>query len=169
MVLSRYPLFEDAKGDILSMPPIINSEKTGRVTAQTKDLFVECSGFDFGVLSTCLNIIVTALADMGGEINSLHLIYPDEVKSSPDLTPRRMKLDLPYVNKRLGLQLSAAEAGKLLEHMGYGCQNGEVLIPAYRADILHQVDLIEDIAIAYGYENFKEEIPNVHHRGRRCI
>ena len=64
--LPRYPLFEDAKGEILSMPPIINSEKTGRVTAHTKDIFVECSGFDFGVLSTCLNIIVTAFTDMGG-------------------------------------------------------------------------------------------------------
>ena len=46
------------------------------------------------------------------------------------------------------------EAGKSLERMGYACQDGEVSIPAYRADILHQVDLIEDIAIAYGYENF---------------
>ncbi|MEK6853440.1 MAG: phenylalanine--tRNA ligase subunit beta [Nanoarchaeota archaeon] len=159
--LPRYPLFEDAKGEILSMPPIINSEKTGRVTAHTKDIFVECSGFDFGVLSTCLNIIVTALADMGGEIYSLKLLYPDGARSSPALTPQKMKLDLPYVNKRLGLQLSAAEAGKLLERMGYACQDGEVSIPAYRADILHQVDLIEDIAIAYGYENFPEEIPDV--------
>ena len=45
--------------------------------------------------------------------------------------------------------------------MGYGYEKGNVLIPAYRADILHQVDLAEDIAIAYGYENFEEVIPNV--------
>src|SRR3989338_6225627 len=53
--LAKYPIFVDAKGEILSMPPVINSDKTGRVTEETKDVFVECSGFDFEVLSTCLN------------------------------------------------------------------------------------------------------------------
>lgn len=159
--LAKYPIFVDAKGEILSMPPVINSDKTGRVTEETKDVFVECSGFDFEVLSICLNMIVTALADMGGEIYSLKLEYPDGVKVTPNLMPQKMKLDLPYVNKRLGLSLSEKEAVKLLEKMGYGFEQGQVLIPAYRADILHQVDLIEDIAIAYGYENFQEEIPNV--------
>src|SRR3989344_3460644 len=159
--LPKYPIFVDAKGEILSMPPVINSDKTGRVTEETKDVFIECSGFDFEVLSTCLNMIVTALADMGGEIYSLKLEYSEGTKTTPNLTPSKMKLDLPYVNKRLGLSLSEKDAIKLLEKMGYGFEQGHVLIPAYRADILHQVDLIEDIAIAYGYENFQEEIPNV--------
>ncbi|MEK6809591.1 MAG: phenylalanine--tRNA ligase subunit beta, partial [Nanoarchaeota archaeon] len=159
--LQKYPFFIDAKGEILSMPPIINSDLTGRVTEETKDVFVECSGFDFEVLSTCLNMIVTALADLGGEIYSLKLEYQGETKTTPNLTPSKMKLDLPYVNKRLGLSLSEKEAVKLLEKMGYGFEQGQVLVPAYRADILHQVDLIEDIAIAYGYEHFSEEIPNV--------
>src|SRR3989344_6851744 len=159
--LPKYPLFVDAKGEILSMPPVINSDKTGRVTEETRDVFVECSGFDFEVLNTCLNMIVTALADMGGEIYSLRLEYQEETKTTPNLTPSKMKLDLPYVNKRLGLSLSEKDAVKLLEKMGYGFEQGQVLIPAYRADILHQVDFVEDIAIAYGYEHFQEEIPNV--------
>ncbi|MEK6905562.1 MAG: phenylalanine--tRNA ligase subunit beta [Nanoarchaeota archaeon] len=159
--LQKYPFFIDTKGEIISMPPIINSDQTGRVDEETKDVFVECSGFDFEVLSTCLNMIVTALADMGGEIYSLKLESADGIKITPNLTPTKIKLDLPYVNKRLGLRLSETEAGKLLEKMGYGFEKGQVLIPAYRADILHQVDLIEDIAIAYGYEHFQEEIPNV--------
>lgn len=159
--LQKYPFFIDANDEILSMPPIINSDKTGRVTEETKDVFVECSGFDFEVLSTCLNMIVTALADMGGEIYSLKLESADGTKVTPNLTPGKMKLDLAYVNKRLGLDLTEKDAVKLLEKMGYGFEQGQVLIPAYRADILHQVDLVEDIAIAYGYENFQEEIPNV--------
>ena len=48
--LPKYPFFIDAKGEILSMPPVINSDKTGRVTDETKDVFVECSGFDFKIL-----------------------------------------------------------------------------------------------------------------------
>jgi len=34
-------------------------------------------------------------------------------------------------------------------------------VPAYRTDIMHQIDFVEDIAIAYGYENFEPIIPNV--------
>ena len=77
-----------------------------------------------------------------------------------------MKLDLTYINERLGLDLKEKDAKLLLERMGYGYNQGTVLIPAYRADILHQADLVEDIAIAYGYENFEEQIPKVATIGR---
>jgi phenylalanyl-tRNA synthetase beta chain len=156
----KYPYFIDANNEILSMPPIINSHNTGRVTEATKDLFIECSGFEFETLSICLNIIVTSLADMGGDILSLTLDYENEEKITPNLKPQKMDLNLNYINKRLGLELSEKEVIELLKKMGFGYDN-KVLIPAYRADILHQVDLVEDIAIAYGYENFAEEIPNV--------
>lgn len=156
-----FPYFIDAKNRILSMPPVINSHLTGKITEETKEVFIECSGFDFNVLSRCLNIIVTALADMGGEIYSLNLEYEDKKEVTPNLTPSKMKLDLKYINQRLGLKLKEKETVELLAKMGFGFAEGEVLIPAYRADILHQVDLIEDVAIAYGYENFVEEIPNV--------
>src|SRR3989344_3399624 len=62
------PIFVDAKNKILSMPPIINSHETGKVTHETKDVFVECSGFDFQILKKTLNIIITTLAEMSGKI-----------------------------------------------------------------------------------------------------
>src|SRR3989344_1973660 len=158
---SKYPFFIDAKNKVMCMLPFTNSNDTGKVDETTTEVFVECTGTDFFNVEIALNIIVTTLADMGGEICSLKLEYADGVKTTPNLSPSKMKLDLPYVNKRLGLSLSEKDAVKLLERMGYGFEQGQVLIPAYRADILHQVDLIEDIAIAYGYENFQEEIPNV--------
>jgi phenylalanyl-tRNA synthetase beta chain len=87
--------------------------------------------------------------------------YQNKTIITPDLTSRKMKLDLKYINQRLGLELSEREVVKLLEQMGYGYEKGSVLIPAYRGDILHQVDLMEDITIAHGYENFDAIIPNV--------
>lgn len=168
--LEKFPFFIDAKDNILSMPPIINSHLTGRITEETKDVFIECSGHEFEVLSKCLNMIVTSLEEMGGEIYSVKLEYEnghdenekkkENEKVTPNLIPARMKLDFDYVNKILGLELKKEEAVKLLSKMGYGFDE-EVLIPPYRADILHQIDLVEDIAIAYGYENFEEKIPNV--------
>ena len=73
-------------------------------------------------------------------------------------------IDKKFQSKGIGtkaLSLIENEAKKLLERMGCGYKNKKALIPAYRADIIHQVDLAEDISIAYGYENFKAIIPNV--------
>ena len=155
-----FPIFADGNNEIMSMPPIINSDKTGKITEKTKEVFIECSGFDFNVLSKCLNMIVTALADMGGEIYEVELNYGKKIKT-PNLQPEKMKLDVKYVNKILGLNLNENEIKKLLGRMGFSYKNKEVLVPCYRTDILHQIDLVEDIAIAYGYENFKEEIPSI--------
>lgn len=156
-----YPIFIDEDNQILSMPPIINSEITGKVTTKTKDVFIECSGFEFDVLNKCLNIIVTALADMGGVIYEMTLKYPRKTFVTPNLEPEEMKLDLAYVNNILGLDLKDADIKKYLVKMGYDYDKGKALVPAYRADVLHLIDLVEDIAIAYGYDKFKEEIPDV--------
>jgi len=43
----------------------------------------------------------------------------------------------------------------------YAKSTSTVLVPAWRVDILHEVDLIEDVAIAYGYNNFAPEIPEI--------
>ncbi|MBU0894732.1 MAG: phenylalanine--tRNA ligase subunit beta [Nanoarchaeota archaeon] len=157
---TQFPIFIDANKNILSMPPIINSQLTGKITSKTKEVFVECSGFNFEILNKCLNIIITCLADMGGKI------YNMEIKSSkkiltPNLTPSKMRLDLENTNKLLGLNLNEKEIKKLIEKMGHNYNKGIVEIPAWRTDILHEVDLIEDIAITYGYENFTIEVPKI--------
>lgn len=156
----RYPVFVDAAGEVLSMPPIINSQKTGKVTEETKEVFVECSGFDFNALKKTLNIITTMLAEMGGEIYQMKLNYRRQ-EITPDLEPEKMKISLESANKLLGVQIKEKDLKGLLEMMGYGYENGEVLVPAWRVDILHEVDIIEDLAIAYGYDEFEGELPSV--------
>ncbi len=159
--LDKYACFVDAKGNILSLTPIINSHLTGKITESTTEVFVECSGFDLRVLQECLAMVVAALAEMGGELHGLELQYPDKKIVTPDLRPRKMTVDGNYINKLLGLELKDDEFKKLFAKMGYGYEKNSVLIPAYRTDILHQADLAEDVAIAYGYEHVKETIPNV--------
>jgi len=159
--LERYACFVDGEGRIMSLTPIINSHLTGKITEKTKEVFIECSGFDQRILNECLAMVVTALADMGGTIYSLELQYPDKKISSPNLAPKRMKLDGKYINRLLGLELNVREQKKCLERMGFDVEKGHVLIPAYRTDILHQADLAEDVAIAYGYENVSEALPAV--------
>ncbi|MBN4049210.1 phenylalanine--tRNA ligase subunit beta [archaeon AH-315-M20] len=157
----KFPVFRDANNEILSIPPIINSHKTGKINEKTKDVFIECSGFDFEVMKRCLNMIVCALYEMGSKVYSMDLIYGNKKFVTPDLKPEKMKVDIAYINKWLGLDLKENEIKKLFERMGYDYRNKKVLIPAYRADIIHQVDLAEDIATAYGYENVESLIPHV--------
>jgi phenylalanyl-tRNA synthetase beta chain len=166
---AKFPIFVDSKGEILSMPPIINSNKTGKVELSTKEVFVECSGFHLDTLKTTLNIVVTTLAEMGGSIYSMDVEYGSTKVITPDLTPQKMKISLENANKILGLNLKEKDLEKLLPKMGYDYSNGSVRIPAWRSDILHEVDIIEDIAIAYGYENIVPEIPKVATMGEESV
>ncbi|MBU1111396.1 MAG: phenylalanine--tRNA ligase subunit beta [archaeon] len=157
----KYPVFIDSKNKIMSMPPIINSHDVGKIDETTTDVFIEGTGPDLNTIMSSLYILTTTLADMGGKIYSLEIIYPDKKFLFPDFTPEKIELDLKYINKILGLELDEKKASELLARMGFGYENGKVQVPAYRSDILHQIDFAEDIAIAYGYENFEEVIPKV--------
>ncbi len=156
-----YPVFKDSEDNFLSMPPVINSKRVGKIDEETSDVFIECSGYDFRVLKKALNMLVTTFSEMGGKVKSMKLDYPEDDFVTPDLSPEEMEVDLDYVNERLGLDLTEDDLKDLLGRMGFGFEDGKALIPAYRADVLHQVDLVEDVAIAYGFNEFEEEIPNV--------
>ncbi len=158
-----FPIFVDADDNILSMPPIINSELTGKVTEQTKDVFIECSGFHFQDVLDGVNIITSALLDMGADIYQMKLLYPDKTRITPDFNFSKMTLDLDYVKKYLGISLSHKEVKHSLNKMGliYDETHRIVQIPSYRVDIIHPIDIVEDIAIGYGYNNFPAELSPV--------
>jgi len=157
---TKFPIFTDANNNVLSMPPIINSQLTGKIETNTTDVFVECSGFDFEILNKCLNIVITSLADMGGKIYQMELKYK-KTKITPDLTPEKNKLSLENTNKLLGLNLDEKQLKQLIERMGHNYSKNNIESPAWRMDLLHEVDLIEDVAIAYGYDKFVPEIPEI--------
>lgn len=162
---SKFPVFVDADNKVLSMPPIINSHLTGKVTEKTRDIFIECSGFDVGTLKKCLNILVVSFLEMGGKVYSMEVsgLSAKGKNITPDLTPEKTKISLDNVNRLLGLNLDKKQLKILLEKMGhsYNPKNNEVGIAQWRVDILHEVDLIEDVAIAYGYDKLVPEIPQI--------
>jgi phenylalanyl-tRNA synthetase beta chain len=159
-----FPIFVDGKDQIMSMPPIINSHETGKITEETKDIFIECTGNNLPFIKKALNIMVTSLAEMGGEIYSME-IQDAKKEMSPNLDPEKMPFLIENMNKTLGINLAEKEIIKLLEKMGLGYlkekEQSYALIPCYRTDILHEVDIAEELAIAYGYENFISEIPQI--------
>lgn len=166
---AKFPIFVDAANQILSMPPIINSQLTGKVAETTKDIFMECSGFDIETLKKCLNILVATFADMGGEVYQMEIYYGLTKKEiSPNFTPEKMKVALENVNRLIGLNLNEKELQKNLEKMGhkYDPKTKSVESAPWRVDLMHEVDLIEDVAIAYGYENLIPEIPDISTTGK---
>ena len=161
----QFPYFLDSNNRIMSMPPVINSEHVGRVDKNTKEVFIECSGFDQEYLNTCLAMIVTELADLGGEIYSVNLEYSDNSLESPNLEPFRMKVRKEDAIKVLGEELSDDKFIELVERMGHSATKKEgffdIKTPRYRSDVLHPIDIVEDICIAYGYNNIEPEFPEV--------
>jgi len=163
---SNYPLILDSAGETVSFPPIINAERT-RVTESTTDIFIEVTGLN-GSVSRALDIIACALADRGGQIQSVKLRFPSDTNSEPRETPNlattTKEISLKEVNSLIGIDLSMADCKKCCARMGLGAEAKtdellEVRIPAYRYDILHTWDIIEDIAIGYGYDRITPEIP----------
>ncbi len=158
----KFPIFIDDKNKIMSMPPIINSHELGKVETGTKEVFIEATGNNLEALKFAINIISTSLSDMGGKIYSMECIQQDKkTENIPDLTPKKVKISLESANKVLGLTLNEKDLEKLLPKMGYDYRSPFVFIPAWRQDILHERDIIEDIAIAYGYDNLIPQIPTL--------
>jgi phenylalanyl-tRNA synthetase beta chain len=165
----KYPLILDSEGNVLSFPPIINGELT-RVTESTTELFLDVTGLNEHV-SMALNIIAAALAERGGELQTVVVRYPDgggvvnELELvTPNLEPTTMDISVHEANALIGLELDAEECATCCARMGLGAavksaDTIEVKIPAYRYDILHPWDIIEDIAIGYGYDQLMPELP----------
>lgn len=159
---SVYPVLLDSEKKSLSFPPIINSNDLGRINENTRNVLVEVTGTVQETVLNTLRIVTLSLIDRGGTAYSVTIHYPHENLDivTPSFGTSVMELDVQYANKILGLKLSTQRITELLTRAGFGVKTSLatrlwVQIPCYRIDIMHPVDLVEDIAIAYGYNNIK--------------
>ncbi|MGQ9759715.1 MAG: phenylalanine--tRNA ligase subunit beta [Candidatus Methanomethylicaceae archaeon] len=167
---SRYPLLRDSKNRVLSMPPIINSEDT-KVTEDTRNIIIDVTGMDERTINLCLNILTTSVMERGGSLQSVEVLYGNRTIRTPKLDAQCMSLKLSTVKEVSGLDLRSEEVISLLKRMGHEAKEKgegefEVYTPPYRADILHEVDQVEDIVIAIGLNNITPEAPKVATIGR---
>lgn len=184
-----YPIIYDNNHNVLSMPPIINS-KHSRIQMKTKNIFIECTGTDLRKANIVLDTIVTMFSEyceIPFTIEPVTIIYKETgiMQKTPLLSHRSCDATIKDIHGIIGVNINPLEICKLCDRMQLGPSQyleassfeavtterggvGEVIlenmirvqVPPTRSDILHAVDIIEDIAIAYGYNNIPLVIPS---------
>jgi len=157
-----YPIVIDSKNTVASMPPIINSNITGKVTENTKDLFIEVTGFNWNTVSTALEVMCMALADRGGKIETTEIhfpegkTYPSRKVNTPEFKTQKLTFKTELFNQVTGLTVKPSQLKTLLERARYNVtmtkDKTTVEYSNYRQDIMHGVDVVEDGLISYGYD-----------------
>ena len=131
------------------------------------------TGTDLHKLEICLVIVAGLFSQhCGGDSQftieqvEVHQEVDGRVEVYPQLTYNQFEVDLNTMNRVLGLNIDSAKAKECAEKMGLvikddGLDQSKLLVevPTVRSDILHACDIIEDIGIAYGYNNIPREMP----------
>lgn len=158
----QYPVFLDGAGDVLSLPPVINADKT-TVSTDTTDLLLDVTGTDPASVRHTIALLASGFADRGGTIEAVTVHDASGSWACPDLRPREQVLVVEDANRWLGTDLDADAMAACLRRLGHDADpyNTKVLVesPAWRFDLLHPVDWYEDIAIGFGFENFQGKLP----------
>lgn len=156
---SAYPMLYDSNGVVLSFPPIINGQKT-KVEASTRDLFVDVTSTDARLGDEALAIVCSALADAGATLETVTVSYGKKKVVTPQLAPSKMKFDGELAAAATGLPLTKKEMKDALRRSRLDLDaKGFAVIPSYRVDILHQVDLAEEVVIGYGLDRMTASYP----------
>lgn len=167
-----YPVITDSTGLVLSLPPIINGKKS-RIQKQTKDVFIECTATDETKGNVVCDTVVAMFSEYCNfEIEPVDIIYSNgRRETTPQLSSRNCSVTLKEIRETIGLPndedaLPPEKACALLERMQLApatyvadTDMVTVRVPCTRSDIMHAVDVVEDVAIAYGYNNVPERLP----------
>ena len=169
---SRYPILRDSKGNVISFPPIINSEGT-RIRDGVNNLFVEVTGIDKKAVYNVLDNIVATLADIGFKLETV-IVQQGNTRDSftANLNTSLPNIKTDYINKALGLSLSNEDIINCLRKSRLDAtviDSGTIncVIPNYRIDIFGPIDIVEEVAIGYGLYNMEPSLPEFRFNGNK--
>ena len=153
---SQVPIILDTNQKTVSFPPIINAAVT-TVTTKTKNLFVEVTGINKDDAEDMLSVVATILQSAGFSLE--HIQISGAKNSSPKLKEKTMIVNPSLINQTLGLNLNTSKIIASLKKSRLNAiskgKNIVCTIPAYRFDIFGPMDLVEEVALGYGIQNFE--------------
>ena len=171
-----YPVVLDADENVMSLPPIINGSKS-KITLDTTNVFIECTATDLTKANIVLDTVVTMFSEYAAKPFTVDPVKVNFVNESGDITKsyvtpqmytRHECADVDFVNSIIGIDITAEKMVDLCNKIQLGPatlvnEGGktklQVTVPPTRSDILHAVDIAEDIGIAYGYNNIVKRVP----------
>lgn len=181
--MEKVPIIEDSKGAVLSFPPIINGDHT-TVQSSTRDLFIDVTGWDRRACESSLMLIALQAKERGGTVQTIHITDCDgQEEILPQWKPVHHRVPARLVSTVLGRELNDEELKSAITRMGGAytgrspaeddeigtngsmqyAQEGEDMLgfdmPRWRFDLLHPVDIVEDLAIGHGYEDLGVDVP----------
>lgn len=169
---SRYPILRDSKGNVISFPPVINSEGT-RIRDGVNNLFVEVTGIDKKAVYNVLDNIVATLADIGFKLETVIMQQGNTRDSfTANLNTSLSNIKTDYINKALGLSLSNEDIINCLRKSRLDAtvidsSTINCVIPNYRIDIFGPIDIVEEVAIGYGLYNMEPSLPEFRFNGNK--
>ena len=181
--MSEFPVIVDSTGAVLSFPPIINGNHT-TVTSKTKDFFIDVTGWDRRACESSLMLIASQLEERGGTVESVEVTgFDGTIEHLPNPTPIEHRVTQRLLDGLLGRSLSDEEIHSAITRMGGQfagrspakdapartpknmadiVHDDHILtfaMPRWRFDILHPIDLVEEVAIGHGYEDLGTDVP----------
>ncbi|KAI0391699.1 phenylalanyl-tRNA synthetase [Xylariaceae sp. FL0594] len=161
----EYPVIYDSKQVVCSLPPIINGNHS-KITLNTTNVFIELTATDRTKLEIICNTMVTMFSQYTSEPFTIEPVLIQEAdgttRVTPNLSPLKMEVSVDYINGCCGLEESPEAICKLLERMSYKSRplgsKIEVLVPPTRPDVLHACDVMEDVAVSYGFNKLPRSL-----------
>ena len=174
-----YPVVLDSEGTVLSLPPIINGSKS-RITLDTKNVFIECTATDLTKANVVLDTVVAMFSEYAAipfSVEPVLVTYLNDDQTvfqsyaTPQMYTRKETTPVSFVNSLIGIDVDPEPMARLCQRLQLGParllpppydERGpilEVTVPPTRSDVLHAVDVAEDIGIAYGYNNISKTLP----------
>ena len=161
----KFPVVLDSRGLVASLPPLINSDHS-KISLNTKNVLVEVTATDEHKAMIALNTLVTSYAEYCDAVEPVQVVYPNgRTVLCPDFSERQVEVSMDYINGAVGINISSEQAVQLLAKMMLPAKvsNKDKLIVTVpnviRSDILHACDIMEDVAIAYGFNNIERTLP----------
>ena len=185
-----YPLIRDCKGKVLSFPPIINGVDT-KVTTESSDFLIDVTGWDRRACLAAIRLVALSLHERGGTVESVDVSQWDGSHWRLDFDPVEHKVPESLINMILGIEVDSNTMEKSISRMG-GKIVGKVRVdeeaigsrwdgtavddlaylihmPAWRSDLLHPVDIVEDLIIGMGLNSLPEKKSEVNLPGSPLI
>lgn len=167
------PVIVDSNGTVLSLPPLINGNHS-KMDMQTENIFIECTAKDVTKASIVLNTLIAMFSEYCDDRFTAEVVEVEYEKDSifpegksltyPDFTEKQLDCSVLDMCSTIGATIPVEQVQRDLHKMQLASEvldadHIRVTIPITRSDVIHAVDVYEDVAIAYGYNNIKRSQP----------